>query len=556
MKNQFTSKSLLYLALICVPILIYFITIVRASINFPIMDDYDAILKFLITYIDATNFYDKITAVFSQQNEHRIVYTKLVVLGYHKIFGAINFIPLIVIGNLSLVGILLVFYKSLKIESLDKRLIILLPVVLFLFNYRYAELSCWAMTSIQNIGVLFFAFLSLYFLLKDNKPSIAWAIVFATIATYTSGNGILTFITGIIVLILKKESRRSIFLFGCAFVLNLATYFIGLKKVEGHPPFLASFIANPEDFFLYPLNFLGSVFYGHITVIGFVFGALVLAVFIFIYIKKIYKNNYVLFAFLLFMLSTVGVITISRFGFGVRQANSSRYMVNSSLIYIIIGLIFCEIYYSKLTYKFYLPLVIFIMIFNWISIDSIKGQLITAKYDKNNIIQINNGKIADYNLNYVPIREFHATKILVQADERGIFTTRSAGLVSPLHQTKNAFNSDSSKINYSIEETNWINDSIYNLTGWIFLKNFPSDQTSITIGVEDSMSQMFVESTQRILRTHVAKTYKADNCDYNMSGFSKNINLSKYPKGDYKLNILISVDSLHLKLPLNKTIHK
>ena len=556
MKQKFTAKSLFYLVLICLPILIYFITVVRASINFPIMDDYDAILNFLIVYTDASTFYEKINAVFSQHNEHRIVYTKLVVLGYHKIFGAINFIPLIVIGNLSLVGILVVFYKSLKIESLDKRLLILIPVAIFLFNYRYAELSCWAMTSIQNIGVLFFAFLALYFLLKDNKPSMAWAIVFASLATYTSGNGILTFVTGIIVLILKKESRKSIYIFGCAFILNLATYFIGLKKVEGHPPFLQSFIANPLDFFLYPLNFLGALFYTHITVIGFVFGALVLAVFVFIYIKKIYESNYVLFAFLLFMLATVGVITISRFGFGVGQANSSRYAVNSSLIYIIIGLIFSEIYYSKITYKFYFPLIVLIMLFNWSSIENIKGQLITAKYDSNNIFQITNGKIADYNLNYVPIREVHAVKILIQANERGLFATRSHGLISPLQQTKNIFREDSSKIKYAIEETKWVNDSIYNVVGWILLNYLNSYQSTIMVGIEDSLSQMHVESTQRIFKSHVAKMYNTHNCDYNMCGFSKYINISKYPKGDYKLSVLISVDSLYVKLPLNKIINK
>jgi hypothetical protein len=551
MKRVKSVKSIIALLVIVATIMFYFVSVINSSINFPIYDDYEAILLFLVNFEKANTVFSKCGVIFKQHNEHRIIFGKMVALGYHAIFGLINFVHLIIIGNAALIGILVVLYKSFKIESIAKRLIILIPITIFLFNFKYTEVSCWAMASLQNIWVLLFAFVSFYFLFNDKKQSVVWAIVFATIATFTSGNGLLVFFTGIIVLLLKQEKRKTIIVFSIALILNAIVYFVGLQKIGKHPSLMASFIAHPLDLFLYPMNFIGVLFFEHTTTVGIIIGALVLLGITFIFYKKLYQANYLLFSFLVFMVLTVVVVTLSRFGFGVIQASASRYMINATLIYIIIGMILMERFQSKLNYKIFIPSLLLTIIFNSSGYAVIQHQKEIVNSALRNIDLVNKGNVAEYTLFY-PGNDELPQSILSQANSVDIFKTKKTDFTALLSKIK--FNIDTSNTRYAIDQFQKISDTTFVVTGWVLIANKNSYNTTILLSLEDSLSHSFIELTQNKLRNDVTTIFKNENCNYDYCGFTKEINLLKYPKGELVVSLLMMSDGINLKIPIHKKI--
>ena len=554
MTNKFSIKSILAILLILIAIIIYFVIIINASINFPVLDDYPSILSFLINYDNTSSLLGKCNAIYTQHNEHRIVFGKILTLCYYKILGELNFIHLIFLGNIPLVGIVYILFKSLKIDSFPKKLVVFVPLTIFLFNYAYYEVSCWAMASIQNIWVLFFAFLSLYLLNNENKKSILWACIFASIATFTSGNGILVFITGILFLILRKEKKSYVLLWLTFFLINAFVYFIGLSKVGHHPSFIKSFIAHPLDLLLYPMNFIGSLFLGGVSGVGIVIGFGVIACCLLIWLKKIYAQNYVLFSFLIFMLLTVVAVTVSRFGFGIIQSSSSRYMINSTLIFIIVALLFTQYYQSKLNHYHWFGAFILVVIFNIYSYQFIENQREVVNISTRNIHLIKNGKLAQYNLFYAPGNETQIADILSTANLKGIFKTDSIGYSTKLILNTHLFKIDTTQTRFSLDEFKSLNDSIYRISGWMLRMHKPSYHTSIAIGLEDSLSNMYIVIPSMVIRNDVTNAFMADHCNYNYSGFTKDLHIHQYPKGEYTLSFLIMSDGVNLKIPIHKKI--
>lgn len=184
-------------------VLYYYYFIITYSINFPFYDDFDAILNFLHKYIIHPGPVERIQLMFRQHNEHRLVFAKALTIIQYHLMGQVNFRLLILIGNSSLVLILVLLYKSF-LPLNNYRSLFVIPVSLLLFNFRFEEVSFMAIASMQFPWVLCFALLSLYFLFKTGQYSIYLAVLFASIATFTSANGMMTFIAGALVLMPRK----------------------------------------------------------------------------------------------------------------------------------------------------------------------------------------------------------------------------------------------------------------------------------------------------------------------------------------------------------------
>lgn len=121
-------------------IALYFALIIVYGINFPVQDDYNAILKFIIDFHNSNSLTERIGLLFSQNWEHRILSTKLFALAEYWISGKLNFIVLNVAGNAGLLVILWVLYKHLN-KPFTAAFSYLVPTVLLLFNFSYYETS-------------------------------------------------------------------------------------------------------------------------------------------------------------------------------------------------------------------------------------------------------------------------------------------------------------------------------------------------------------------------------------------------------------------------------
>jgi hypothetical protein len=232
--------------LLIIPALYFYLIIDEHILNVPYIDDYD-LLESIHNLTRESSFLDKIKVLFSQINQHRFAYERVVMWLILVITGSENIKLQIIIGNAFLLGILYLFFRVLKKESISWYFLI--PVNFFLFNLVYYENANWGIAAIQNTSLLFFAFLCAYSLGSTEKKSWYVAIAAALLATFTSGSGLLTWIIGFVILLFQKKFKS----LGIWITLSLAVFFFYfLFDYHVIPSSGQSFLKHP----LYNLSFL------------------------------------------------------------------------------------------------------------------------------------------------------------------------------------------------------------------------------------------------------------------------------------------------------------
>lgn len=229
---------------VLLPVVVYALVWQYYAVNVPKWDDH-ALREYLYRSDQETTLSGKIYQLFKQHNEHRIVYDRMVAALDYRLFGKLSYVHLMVVGNLSLVGLLVVFGAMLL--GAGKSRIALLPVSLLLFNLSHWENMFWGMAALQNFSVVFWVVLTVYLLSSTNL----WggALASAVLATLTSGNGLLVWPIGFVLLLLQTPDiapRRSVgavnrparllLIWAGVAALTITLYFIGFGKPPGNPP--------------------------------------------------------------------------------------------------------------------------------------------------------------------------------------------------------------------------------------------------------------------------------------------------------------------------------
>ena len=229
-------------ALLALPIVVFGVIWQYYAINIPKWDDHT--LRFFLYKTDQEpTLSGKIYQLFKQHNEHRIVYDRVVSLLDYQLVGKLNYVHLMAIGNLSLVGLLAVFVAVLRRAGTGRggqSVLYAVPVALLLFNLSQWENMFWGMASLQNFSVVLWVIAAFYFLSYTNRWGLAFAM--GVLATLTSGNGLMVWPIGFALLALRltpspsgnnKKIYRPLvgWLVGAAVVIGL--YFIGFEKPGG-----------------------------------------------------------------------------------------------------------------------------------------------------------------------------------------------------------------------------------------------------------------------------------------------------------------------------------
>jgi hypothetical protein len=213
------------------------------AVNVPKWDDH-ALRAALYAFDQETTITGKIYQLFKQHNEHRIVYDRFIATLDYWLFGTMSYVHLMIVGNLSLVGLLAVFGAVLW--RVKKSLLYLVPVSLLLFNLSHWENMFWGMAAVQNFSVVFWVVLTIYLLSYTNRLGLV--VVSAVLATLTSGNGLLVWPIGFVLLLLQTPGTNTLrsaatnrpvrLLLGWVAVaaVVISLYFIGFAKPEGNPP--------------------------------------------------------------------------------------------------------------------------------------------------------------------------------------------------------------------------------------------------------------------------------------------------------------------------------
>ena len=188
------------------------------AVNVPWMDDTDAFPDFLGRFLEAKNFDERVWLMFKPNNEHRIVYAKLMNLLHYALTGTLNMRTLTIIANITLFGMLWIFWRVIKEQKLPAYYF--LPVPLLLLHPQYYLTSIWTITGFQYQPVVFFGLLGVYLLSKNTLWTFLGAAFAIFFDSFTMSNGLFYWMVGIVILALQgRYNMLSVWL-----IFTIATF--------------------------------------------------------------------------------------------------------------------------------------------------------------------------------------------------------------------------------------------------------------------------------------------------------------------------------------------
>ncbi len=253
---------LILLAALLPAIAAYWILHLQA-LPIPFEDDYAVVLAFAGNYGQLPTLQAKLLDIATAQvNEYKLAFAHSIVAAELELTHHLNFTVLTSVGNLFLlpIGYLLwLTYQEDGMEdgsALNRRLLQFLPISFLFFSLTYWPNLNWATTALQNIPIIFFSLLAIYFLiprkmLELTRARLLLACLAAVVAAFTSANGFLLCPVGLLILLPRRDYARA--LAWCAsFLLPFAAYLYHYARPV-HPIASPSYITRP----LFFLAFLG-----------------------------------------------------------------------------------------------------------------------------------------------------------------------------------------------------------------------------------------------------------------------------------------------------------
>jgi hypothetical protein len=327
--------TFLSLLAVLLPAIIAYGILYRQALKVPFQDDYAVILAFATDYDQLPTWQAKVFDIATKQaNEYKLSFEHFIVASELELTHHLDFAFLTSLGNLFLLPIGYLLWLTYQEDEKDpgRRLLAFLPISLLFFSLTYWENLNWATTDLQNIPVIFFSLLAIYFLFPsrtfDPTPArLLLACLAAALAACTSANGFLLGPLGLLIL-LRRRTYVAAVAWCASFAAPLAAYLYHYR-VPVHAANSAFYITRP----LFFLAFLGCgaiPFRWPAAALGLV----ILAIFWLAIRSRFDRTNPVAFYFAVWILATACLVAWVRGAAGFTIG--SRYSVYSILL-----LIFC-----------------------------------------------------------------------------------------------------------------------------------------------------------------------------------------------------------------------
>lgn len=214
------KRFLVSLCLLPLVIYVVFFEAIALNANYVAYDDIH-VLQIVEQWQNAASWREKLDWLTIGFPEHRIVFTRLVVLLSYWLTGSVNFKTLMVISNLLWVGQLGILFKVFR--KLNLSFAYFIPLCWIVLNVHSFENIFWGTSSLGNFGLLFFTMMAAYGYTQLSPKYIWVGILFSIFATFSYGNGLLTFLIGGTILALSNRWKEMKLTLG-AFVLTMGLY--------------------------------------------------------------------------------------------------------------------------------------------------------------------------------------------------------------------------------------------------------------------------------------------------------------------------------------------
>ena len=309
----------------------YFYYVAQYAVNIPYLDDYDAILKYIITF-RKVDFAEQLKSLLLPHNEHIMMITRVVSWISYGLTKKINFGSLLLIGN-GLLVIQLIFLYRLFTPSNRFSAIYFLMVILVFLNPQYSPTSFWVMALWSNIWVVLPVTLSIFLL--SNSKTLYWALPVAILSLFSNGNGLMIWPVGFFIMLMDKRPLKQYLVWGFTAILACGTYFYLMRQQP------SSGIFELSNLLFLPLNllaFLGS--YG--ALLGGKLGqamAVLVGLIVFImslisfkkYLQSRERTDLILLSLMVFIFLTALAVALFRAEKGMSIIIGGRYRQYSSL---------------------------------------------------------------------------------------------------------------------------------------------------------------------------------------------------------------------------------
>ncbi|GAB4039559.1 hypothetical protein GCM10028774_41400 [Spirosoma jeollabukense] len=184
--------------------------------------------------------------LFDQHWEHRILWTRVLFALMAKLNGALNYYALTLMGGSGLLVCLGIVFAQFRRLALP--MLYFVPIPFILVTLQSYENLLWAMASLQNFWIVVFA-LGTFYALARHTPSGRWlALGLALLATFTSGNGSIVLMAGLLVVVYQRQGWF-LGVWSMATILALVGYFSAYQPT--------SFFPSPDR---YPISDWGKAF--------------------------------------------------------------------------------------------------------------------------------------------------------------------------------------------------------------------------------------------------------------------------------------------------------
>jgi len=329
LENQ-KNKKLIIIVLSSIPAIYTLVFINTFGVNIPHWDEW-GLIPFLNSSLNGdSQWFEKL---FSQHNEHRIVFPRLIFL-INSVLTSWNLIAQMYLSWILIGTSLVALYLLLK--KLPQNFVwLIIPISFIMYSPIQVENLLWGQ-QVQWFFVVSCLFWSLYFLSKDKFIFIVPAIIFSVISSFSLLLGLIIWPIGLLSLFVRSnDKRKSIIIWIGMAILIFVIYFNNLTLSPNRPIILSS--SNLNLFIDYVIAFLGSSTPSPISDIRTIISISMMLIVIFgIIIYKIKNKKISLSILPWFQLAAFGFIAalvtgIGRMSFGVEQALSSRYTTISSI---------------------------------------------------------------------------------------------------------------------------------------------------------------------------------------------------------------------------------
>lgn len=490
------SKKYISYLIIAIPVIIFYSLFFKFAVNAPINDDFQAVLDSVNKIIATDSISEKLKILFAQHNEHRIVYDRIWSIISYKLQYNINFNFLAFIGNLSLLGMAVIFYK--RFASLQKPILLFLPVVVFLFNISSWENMTFAMASLSNFTVYLFILISLGFITSDTlgkKRNLYLAFLFLFLAAMTQGGGLFLIPISIGVLLYKKEYKNAV-IFGVFCLGLLALYFYNYQKPPQSIGIVDSIIGFKFDILLFALAFLGNafnyylvynnpVYSSHFTM---VVGGLFFLLFLYITYTKYYKKNLFVYSLMLLLVMSAFITAVSRISFGIETSGASRYRINGIIFFITLYFWFIETREVSKAKYFYGILAFSIGYYFYINLRQIQYLQIRERQTYVGILNYNYGNTEMLNGDKSMMQAYKT--ILEESKNQDTYKlpdNKQLESYFPFAETTiiREESGDSSAAMSNNTETITKYPDCYVIDGWAFLEGYKTKMQTVYVGIKN-----------------------------------------------------------------------